>query len=128
MLVGGGGGPGVSLTAADIALRGRKAKKRGGRVHVMLGAGGGGAGASLAPSGSRGRGSSSAAPSPYVYPLDFLQAAPPVVVCITTLPSRVHHIDKCLNSIKTQNYPIAQMMLAIPEESRRERTKYRSET
>jgi len=123
MLVGGGGGAGVSLTAADIALRGRKAKERGGRVHVMLGAGG--TAASLAPASSRGRGSSSAAPSPYVYPLDFLQAAPPVVVCITTLPSRVHHIDKCLNSIKTQNYPIAQMMLAIPEESRRERTKYR---
>jgi hypothetical protein len=47
-----------------------------------------------------------------------------VIVCVSTLPSRVHHIDKTLNSIKTQNYPIAQMLLVIPEESRRERTKY----
>ena len=140
---------GSALTAADIALRGRKAKKRGGRVHVMLGnsgnggsssSGGGGSSglgsglsslsssiASPASSSSRGRGNSLASPSPYVFPLDFLSVAPPVVVCLTTLPSRVHHIDKCLNSIKTQNYPIAQMMLAIPEESRRERTKYRFE-
>jgi hypothetical protein len=130
---------GGALTAADIALRGRKAKKRGGRVHVMLGAsgsggsgggGGGGSGGSHAVHGpastgsSRGRGASLASPSPYVYPLDFLSAAPPVIVCVSTLPSRVHHIDKTLNSIKTQNYPIAQMLLVIPEESRRERTKY----
>jgi hypothetical protein len=106
------------LTAADLALRGRKAKKRGGRVHVTVAP-------SVSTGGGRSRTTSSATHAPYVYPLDFLSAAPPVIVCLTTIPSRVHHIDKCLNSIKTQNYPIAQMMLAIPEESRREHTKYR---
>lgn len=120
--------PAQPALTADLALRGRKAKKRGGRVHVTVGAGGGGAGVGGVSAGG-GRSSRAASThAPYVYPLDFLSAAPPVIVCLTTIPSRVHHIDKCLNSIKTQNYPIAQMMLAIPEESRREHTKYRSDT
>lgn len=117
--------PPASLAGGDLSLRGRKAKKRGGRVHVT-------ATPASQPSGGgggRSRATSSAAQhthTPYVYPLEFLSAAPPVIVCLTTIPSRVHHIDKCLNSIKTQNYPIAQMILAIPEDCRREHTKYRS--
>ena len=119
-----------SMTAADLALRGRKAKKmKGGRVHVTVAPNVISSPSSTSSSASRSRTSSSAAQRdiPYVYPLEFLSAAPPVIVCLTTIPSRVHHIDKCLNSIKTQNYPIAQMILAIPEECRREHTKYRSE-
>jgi hypothetical protein len=116
-----------NAAAVELALRGRKAKKRGGRVHVTVAA------TASAPSpssnsvglgGERRTSRATSSHAPYVYPLDFLQSAPPVIVCLTTLPSRVHHIDKCLNSIKTQNYPIAQMMLAVPEESRREHTRY----
>jgi hypothetical protein len=50
---------------------------------------------------------------------------PIVYICMTSLPSRIHHIDKSLQSIKQQSYSnIAKILLTIPEESRRENNKY----
>ena len=118
-----------ALSAADLALRGRKAKnnkQRGGGPSSSSSASSATSGAAL-PASSRGRISSSAgssASSSSTYSLDFLSVAPPVIVCLTTLPSRVHHIDKCLSSLKAQSYPVHQILLVIPEESRREHTKY----
>jgi len=115
-----------SLTAGDIALRGRKSKKRGAASGGVGGHHGSGSG-SVGGSGKHRQSiSSTSNATTFIHSLNFIPSAPPVVLCLTSLPSRVHHIDKCLQSIKQQSYPLnlVDIVMAIPEESRREQTKF----
>ena len=38
----------------------------------------------------------------------------PVIVTLTTLPSRLPHIDKCLASLRAQSYPLHRLVLVLP--------------
>mgnify|MGYP002624112817 FL=1 len=47
-----------------------------------------------------------------------------VIVSLTTIPSRVAYLDKILNCLRNQTYPIDKIYLNLPEDSRREGRPY----
>lgn len=48
----------------------------------------------------------------------------PVLITLTTLPSRIHHIDKCILSLKKQTFPVTKIYLCLPKYSDREASHY----
>ena len=44
---------------------------------------------------------------------------PPIVVSMTTIPSRVHALSRVIDSLLSQNHPIAEIRLYIPKSYRR---------